>query len=77
MLFGQVIPKWVEVIRSLKGICRKREQVEFRSVYFGQYNLSTFTFYSFYAAAEQGDLGSISTAVISESSNHSQIAVLT
>ena len=53
------------------------QQDEIQSVYFDQLNFSIFTSRSYCHEAEQGDLAKIPIAVISESSDHSQIATFT
>ena len=52
-------------------------QDEIQSAYFGQQNFSTFTSGLYYCEAERGDLVKIAIAVISESSDHFQIATFT
>ena len=52
-------------------------QDEIQSAYFGKQNFSTFTSGSYYCEAERDDLVKIAIAVISESSDHFQIATFT
>ena len=50
---------------------------EVQSAYFGRQNFSFFTSCSHYSEAEQGNLARIPIAVISQSSDYSQIAAFT
>ena len=56
---------------------KNTQQDEIQNAYFGQQNFSIFTSFSYYREAEQSNLAKIPIAVISESSDDSQIAVFT